>query len=70
MPLKQPARRPEDGAVNIRREDDDHYTIEVTTNGVTQAVLASGFNAWRVVGMLAMMVGIPLPSWVGRAIKL
>lgn len=67
---KMPARLPSDGAVAVTRVDDHHLTASVTTNGTTETVIMSEFNAWRVFGMLSVMLGIPLPVALGKAIKL
>lgn len=70
MAFKQPARLPVDGEVAVRRLDDDRIAIVVTTNGEEQSIVCSPYNATRVFGVLAVMLGIPLPSALGKAIKL
>ncbi len=70
MPFQQPPRLPSDGAVAIRNLGDDRVAIVVTTNGEEQSIVCSPFNATRVFGMLAVMLHIPLPAALGKAIKL
>lgn len=64
--LKMPDRLAGDGPVSIERTDDDR--IVLGCDGSTISV--SEFNAWRLFGMMALMLEIPLPSKVGKAIKL
>ena len=40
------------------------------TDGREHDIVCSPYNAWRVFGLLALMLGIPLPTKVGKAIKL
>ena len=73
--LEQPARRPTDGQVEIQRMDkttlgDDMINIRVMTGGEEHFLTCSPFNAWRVFGMLSLMLGIPLPAATGKAIKI
>ena len=73
--LEQPARRPTDGMVEVQRMDnstlgDDMINIRVTTGGEDHFITCSPFNAWRVFGMLSVMLGIPLPAATGKAIKI
>jgi len=66
--LKQPERLPEDGGIRIVRMPDGKLTI--AEDGNHTAVILSEFNAWRVFGMLSIMLGIPLSKKVSVAIKL
>jgi len=66
--LKQPERLPEDGTVRIERTGNGGLMI--CEDGTHTAVILSEFNAWRVFGMLSLMLGIPLPAKVSKAIKL
>lgn len=68
--LKQPERLPTDGAVEVRREGDDGIVLTVHSAGSAQSVFMSGYNAWRALGMMAIILGIPLGKKVGKAIKL
>ena len=67
--LKMPERLPLDGPVSVRNE---HSTIvvEVKTDHTTETIHMSEYNAWRVFGMLSLMLRIPLPPATGKAIKL
>lgn len=63
---KQPERLPDDPRVEVTRLDDDHYSI-----GVGDKFLKlSTFNAWRVFGMLSVMLGLKLPRAMAERIKL
>lgn len=67
----QPARTPRDGAVGVKRDDGDGVYIEVVTDGVTQNMHVTGFNAWRLLGMLALLLGgADLGKKLGKGIKL
>lgn len=70
MKKTQPPRAPSDGPVSVRTPTDDVVEIEATTDGKAQAISMSTYNAWRVFGMLALMLGIPLPPATGKAIRL
>lgn len=65
-PVKQPERLPDDGAVAVTLEGASHYRISVGEHSIK----VSGFNAWRLFGMLAIMLGIRLPSALAKRIKL
>lgn len=67
--FKMPERLPEDGAVGITRIDENHLSIDVTTNGEPGSLTMSRFNAARVFGFLAVFLEIPLPAKLGKAIK-
>lgn len=66
----QPPRCPGDGDVRLHRGDGDSFFFTVTQDGAEQTLWLSGFNAWRLFGMLAIMLGVPLPKKIGKAIKL
>ena len=67
--LKMPERKPSDGPMGVSSPSEDEITITAMTNGEMQAVTMSKFNAWRTLGCLALMLGIPLSKDVGKAIK-
>lgn len=69
-PFVQAPRQPTDGPVAINRNDDDSLTIVATTDGIDGSIRVSEYNAARLFGMLALMLGIDLPSSLGKAIKL
>lgn len=66
MPLRQPS----DGPIAVNRPGPEQIAIDVTNAGETARIVMSEFNAWRLFGMLALMLEIPLPSTIGKAIKL
>jgi hypothetical protein len=67
---KQPLRGPGDGPVDVCRAPKDHIAISVTTNGEQQGIVMSEYNAWRVFGLLALLLGVRLSDKVSKAIKL
>lgn len=67
--LTMPERKPSDGPMAVNRPGPGLLTITAETNGETQAITMSEFNAWRTFGCLAMLLGIPLSKEVGQAIK-
>jgi len=68
MKLIMPERLPMDGAVSVDRVDSDHLRIGESSSDT--AVILSEYNAWRVFGMLSVMLGINLPSSIAKNIKL
>lgn len=67
--LKMPERKPSDGPMGVSRPGPEQITITATTDGEMQSITMSDYNAWRTLGVLAMMLGIPLSKEVGKAIK-
>ena len=67
---KLPARAPEDGAVRVASPRADVFTIYVCDHGEDQEIRMSRYNAYRVFGCLAMMLGFQLPASIGKRIKL
>lgn len=67
--LKQPERQSFDGPCRVERIG-DVIVVESTQNGVTTRCEMSEFNAWRIFGCLALILEIPLPSRIGKAINL
>jgi len=67
---KQPARGPDDGPVAVRAGAGGRLEIEVTTADKVQVITVTPFNAFRIFGMMALMLGIKLPAAVGKGIKL
>jgi hypothetical protein len=70
----QPPRQPTDGPVAVRwadrSADDGVIEVDVTTGGKMERITMSMFNAYRVFGMMALMLEVPLPKAVGKGIKL
>lgn len=73
MMPKMPERKPTDGAVSVERifgnDPVADLALAVVTDGTEQRITMSEHNAWRAFGMLAVMLGIPLPKDIGKAIK-
>jgi hypothetical protein len=67
---KQPKRAPSDGAIAVRRLPDGRIVISVVTNGIEGGVFMGEFNAWRVFGALALILGIKLSKKLGKSIYL
>ena len=75
--LVMPVRLGLDGPVSVARDGDDRVIITVTPGVMdhgdlgssTQSITLSRYNAWRIFGMLAVILGIPLPSKLGKLIK-
>lgn len=68
--LTMPERLPEDGAVTISRLGEQFVEVTVVTSGAPERIAMSRYNAWRVLGMLSVMLGIPLTKAANNAIKL
>ena len=68
---KMPEREPDDGAVNLIWMDfaggKRKLFIEITGVG---GFAVSPYNAWRLFGMMSVMLGLPLSRIVNKAIKL
>lgn len=69
--LKMPARQPLDGPIEVRRMGDNHeeICIRVTNNDQARGVVMSEYNAWRVLGALSLLLGLPLSKAAQKAIK-
>lgn len=65
-----PDRKASDGSVAVSRVGEDAIRIEVTTDGQIQVIECSRYNTFRLFGILSVMLEIPLPAKVGKAIKL
>lgn len=63
---KQPERLPDDPGISVERSGENHYLLICGE----RSLRVSGFNAWRLFGALAFMLGIPLPSKIAKGIKL
>lgn len=70
MSGQQPERRAEDGPVKFAVHGEHTYSISVTHNGKEQDLIVGAHNAWRLFGMMAMILGIALPAAIAKRIKL
>lgn len=70
MPYKQPPRSPHDGAIGVDRITGGKLVISVETNGDTQSVICSEYNASRILGALAVILGVRLNSQDAKSIKM
>ncbi len=59
-----------DGQVNIWRNESGNLVISATHNREETWVLASEFNARRILGMLSMMLGLPLTKAAAKQIEM
>lgn len=66
---EQPERSDDDGPVEIQRVTEG-LVISCTQEGETTRLHVSEYNAWRVFGMLALMLGVELPKKLAKSIKL
>lgn len=66
---KQPKREPGDGPVAVNRFG-GKILVSNTVDGVSSTVELSEYNAWRVFGMLAVILGVQLPKNIAQAIKM
>lgn len=68
--FRQQPRREADGPVAIDRDANDMLVISATTAGEQRAIRVSEYNASRLLGMLALMLGVRLNPTDAKAIKL
>lgn len=69
MKLQMPARAELDGPIRVQRIGES-LIVEATQGGMTTRVEMSEYNAWRTFGCLALLLEIPLPPHISKAIKL
>jgi hypothetical protein len=67
--LQMPARDEFDGPISVRRIG-EILIIQATQGALTTHVEMSEYNAWRAFGCLALLLGVPLPPHIAKAIKL
>ena len=65
-----PPRQSDDGPVRVSRDGPRHLVLDVTQDGQHSELRVSEYNAWRLFGMLSLMLQLPLPKAVVQAIKL
>lgn len=68
--VKMPSRQPKDGAVAVSRLDSDFIALDATYGGDKESLVVSEYNAWRLFGLLSVMLGLPLTKKVSKAIHL
>lgn len=66
---KQPPRAETDGAVRVWWDGDD-LCVSCETDGKGQMVKMGEFNAWRIFGMMAVLLKVTLSKKVSKGIKL
>lgn len=66
--LVQPERLPDDLSVEVRIID-SFISISTGEGPQRESILVSGFNAWRIFGMLGFILGFNLPKSIQKAIK-
>ena len=64
-----PERLDSDGGVRVSRVD-DYILISATSLGKEESILVSPYNAWRIFGMLSVILGLPLSRAVSKVIRL
>ena len=66
---KMPERQPNDGAVSVSRPSigADEIWISVENGNHTSTLRMSPYNAWRVLGLLSCMLGLPLVKAAAKA---
>lgn len=68
--LVMPMRELTDGPIGISREQSRLVRIHAATGGVSQDIVCSEYNAWRLLGSLSLFLGVPLSKEAQRAVKL
>ena len=67
---KQPPRASTDGPIDVYLDDEDRLVLTCKTDGETSSVVMGKYNAWRAVGLLAVMLRIPLPAKLSEGIQM
>lgn len=68
--LVMPPRTPSDGTIRLQRGGEERLLVTVVTDGEQRSIDVGIYNAWRLFGMLALFLEIPLPKRVGKAVRL
>jgi hypothetical protein len=70
---EQPPRGPKDGPLEVswvkEPGDTQAIAIAVVHDGLPQALWLSEYNAWRLFGMLSVILNIDLPKKLRKSIK-
>lgn len=67
--VEQPERAETDGRVHVAWTG-EHLTVMCCQNGEETTIRMSRYNAWRVFGFMALMLGISLPKKLQESIRL
>lgn len=67
---EQPPRSEESGEVAVFKLEEGQVCIRCVEHGAATCVVMSPFNAWRAFALLALLLGIPLPTKFTKKIKL
>lgn len=62
----QPERLPDDPGITVEAVDDDYVSIAAGN----ETLVVSRYNAFRLFGALSIVLQLPLPSRIGKAIKM
>lgn len=65
---KQPERGPLDGPVSVNRYG-DAFVITAKQGALETTCEVSEHNAWRLFGLLALMLGVSLPTKIAKGIR-
>lgn len=65
-----PARLKDDGGVKVSRLGENYIALDATNDGKEESLVVSEYNAWRLFGLLSVMLKLPLSKAVGRSIKM
>lgn len=66
-----PERGPKDGPVSVQRIEDRIAVSAITIDDEDHNFMEmSEYNAWRLFGMLAIILGIELPKKIGKEIRI
>lgn len=64
--LKMPERLPGDGAVKVEHLPNGRVLLVAEGEGF---ITVSLYNAWRLLGMMSLILGLPLSKKAAKAIK-
>lgn len=67
--LVMPGREANDGPISVKR-DGRGIQVTVVNAGKQEMIDCSEYNAWRILGALSIMLGVPLSKEAQRAVKL
>ena len=65
-PFKQAPRLADDPGINVSADGDDHLVLACGDSSIR----VSRFNAARIFGCMALLLGIPLSTRIGKEIRL